>query len=445
MANRRASDWRDDRAPMPVERDAVNQRRGVGIRLRVAHVRQQRAEARAVTELNADRVLARGRVEIARQRNARMPRLAGVPDPLLRAAEDFADGHRGIGGYRHERRIGAVLQQAPHQIGEQVAMPADRRVDAAGGTRLLGDQRFVQRFAHAMQALEFVTLKAACLLDHARDGERIVRGELRIEMRPRGEQLTHAVHVTEVGHRLAGEYRIVGKPALLGALHLRIPIGALDEPHHQAAIQRLRRIACPIDHRACALLVGLDRKTVAFPTRERRISEHRGVHVEREFKPVRLLGIEIMRLGMAREFEHARRQLAQNPLARDRFIARMQRREFDRDARPVRQARTAGRLADRTNRARVALEIALRVGVGARPLAQRVVGIAELAVMRGARKCFLDVLSEHEMRAEQAHRLACRPADRRQAEPLAETFEDTLRPLARIDDTRRNAERPRRC
>ena len=97
------------------------------------------------------------------------------------------------------------------------------------------------------------------------------------------------------------------------------------------------------------------------------------------------------------------------------------------------------------NRPRVALEIALRVGVGARPLAQRVVGIAVLAVMRGARKCFLDVLSEHEMRAEQAHRLARRPADRRQAEPLAETFEDTLRPLARIDDTRRNAERPRRC
>src|SRR5436305_14591062 len=102
MANRRASDWRDDRAPMPVERDAVNQRRGVGIRLRVAHVRQQRAEARAVTEFNADRVLARGRVEIARQRNARMPRLAGVPDPLLRAAEDFAAWHRGIDGYRYE-------------------------------------------------------------------------------------------------------------------------------------------------------------------------------------------------------------------------------------------------------------------------------------------------------------------------------------------------------
>ena len=60
-------------------------------------------------------------------------------------------------------------------------MPADRRIDPAGRVRLFGDQRLVERLAHAVQALEFVSLDAARLLDHARDGERIVGGELRKE------------------------------------------------------------------------------------------------------------------------------------------------------------------------------------------------------------------------------------------------------------------------
>ena len=64
--------------------------------------------------------------------------------------------------------------------------------------------------------------------------------------------------------------------------------------------------------------------------------------------------------------------------------------------------------------------------------------------MAGARQRLLDALPEHEMRAEQPHRLARRGAHGRQAEPLAERFEDVLRRLARLDDARRQAERPRR-
>jgi hypothetical protein len=40
-----------------------------------------------------------------------------------------------------------------------------------------------------MQALELVTLHAAGILDHARHGERIVGGELRIEPRPAASSL----------------------------------------------------------------------------------------------------------------------------------------------------------------------------------------------------------------------------------------------------------------
>ena len=50
-----------------------------------------------------------------------------------------------------------------------------------------------------------------------------------------------ASHVTEIGHRLAGEHRIIGEPALLRPLDLGVPIGALDQPHRQPAVERRRR------------------------------------------------------------------------------------------------------------------------------------------------------------------------------------------------------------
>ncbi len=71
-------------------------------------------------------------------------------------------------------------------------MTADRRVDPAGRLRQFGEQQLVEHLAHAVQALELVAFDAAGILDHARDGERIVGGELRIEARPRGQELARA-------------------------------------------------------------------------------------------------------------------------------------------------------------------------------------------------------------------------------------------------------------
>ena len=69
-------------------------------------------------------------------------------------------------------------------------MTADRRVDAAARARgNVGEQRLVEHLAHAVQALELEAVDAAGILDDARDGQRIVGGELRIEARPRGQQL----------------------------------------------------------------------------------------------------------------------------------------------------------------------------------------------------------------------------------------------------------------
>ena len=151
-------------------------------------------------------------IKVARQRNFAVARLLRVGDAALRPAQNFRDRHVRIGGDRDERRIGAVLQKPPHQISEQIAIAADRRIDAAGGVGKFGEQRIVERFAHAVEPLKLETLDAAGVFDHAGDGERVMGGELRKQPSARGEQFFDAGHVAEVGHGLAGEHRIIGKP-----------------------------------------------------------------------------------------------------------------------------------------------------------------------------------------------------------------------------------------
>ena len=70
-----------------------------------------------------------------------------------RIGEQILVGQILVGELVDEGGIGAVLQQPPDQIGEQVAMAADRRVDA-GMIALLADQALVEPLAHAVQPLE---------------------------------------------------------------------------------------------------------------------------------------------------------------------------------------------------------------------------------------------------------------------------------------------------
>ena len=96
------------------------------------------------------------------------------------------DRHARIGRHRHEGGVGAVLQEPAHEIGEEVAVAADRRVGAAGGARMVLDQAAVERLAHAVQALELVAVDAARALDDRGDRERVVGGELRVDARAAG-------------------------------------------------------------------------------------------------------------------------------------------------------------------------------------------------------------------------------------------------------------------
>jgi hypothetical protein len=101
-----------------------------------------------------------------------------------------------------------------------------------------------------------------------------------------------------------------------------------------------------VDHLRSALLIGLDGKTKPVPAIQRRIGEGAVDHIEREFQPVDLLGIdreiELMRLGHLRKPDEVGHQFRENLVAVGGEISRMQRRELDRDARAVRQL-AAGR------------------------------------------------------------------------------------------------------
>ena len=129
-ADRRAVDWHvARRVPMPlpsIERlglGAHSRRRFPRAALRARRGRRTRRRANCARS---------GPIEVARQRQLRMPRACRPTDDVGRAPQQRRDRHVGIGGDRDEGRVGAVLEQAAHEIGEQVAMAADRRIGAAG-------------------------------------------------------------------------------------------------------------------------------------------------------------------------------------------------------------------------------------------------------------------------------------------------------------------------
>src|SRR3546814_17936562 len=94
-----------------------------------------------------------GLVEIARQRDRRMPRAAHRLHLLDRIGEQFLVRFMLIGELVDEARISAVLEQPPHEIGEQILLPDHRRVDAAP-VIVLPHQPFVPPGAPAVKRLE---------------------------------------------------------------------------------------------------------------------------------------------------------------------------------------------------------------------------------------------------------------------------------------------------
>src|SRR5208337_1741422 len=97
----------------------------------------------------------------------------------------------------------------------------------------------------------------------------------------------------DVAMHLAGEDGEAFEAVDLRALDLRIPVGALDEAHHQPARRAAREIDEPVDDEGAALAIGLDDEAEAVPARKFGVEAKRLQKVERQVEPVGLLGVDV--------------------------------------------------------------------------------------------------------------------------------------------------------
>ena len=390
---------------------------------RVLQRAAERFEDVLVRQVEAARVAPHAAVQLGRPHDRRMRRAersALLSDPargLDRIGDQLVDVDVRVGDAIDERRVGAVLQQAADQVCEQRLVGADRRIDAArpaepavGARR---DDVGVQRLAHSVQALEFVQSAVRVVPRQRRDGGqrvRVVGRELRVDRIRRGEQLAGAGEIRDVGVALAREDRVVVEAVDLRALDLAVPVRAFDEPDHQTMPAAAREVDQVRKDCRAALLVGLHDETDAMPAVERGLHAEALEQVEGKVEALGLLGIDVeadvVRTRHRRELAQARIELVEDTPALRAEVARMQRRELDRDARALVDTAAGRSLADRIDRVAIRRQVALRVGLGQRRLAEHVVRIAEALALAppGAHQRLLDRLAGDELLAHQPHR-----------------------------------------
>ncbi len=361
-------------------------------------------------------------VDVHRQRDARMRDRGEAAHALAGVGDQLAHRHALVHHAVDEAGVGAVLEQPPHQVGQQVLMRADRRVDTAGHVQLvLADHLGVQVGAHAVQALVFVRAALRQVM-HGGDGVRIVGGELRIDQLAAGmEQAPRAGQVRHVGVRLARVHRVARQSVFLRTLDLGVPVGALHQPHVPAAICRTRGFDQPVDHERRALGVRLHHDAQAVPAVQRGMCEHVADDVQRQFQPFGLLGVHRQRDAVPhrqlRQLQQLRGQLAARARALGHLIARMQRGQLHRDRGCLRVVGERAARADRSDRVAVVLLVAFGGFAGQRGLAEHVVRVTveRVFLLRAAVQCLVDAAPHHELVAHDAHGLAHRQADRRLA------------------------------
>ncbi|GAV34483.1 hypothetical protein ROTAS13_02150 [Roseomonas sp. TAS13] len=417
-----------ERRGAPVLRRAVPQRRG------------QPGQLGLVAQVQSEGVRPFRAEEATRKRDMRVGRARRLFRRHLRGGIGGQRLHRhgGILDAVHEGGIGAVLQQAAHEIGEQRLMRADRRVDAAGAVQLSRpDHLLVERLPHAVQALELMVADAETLAGQGVDagqGLGIVRGELREDGVARLQQLPRAGEVGDIRVPLAREDGEVLQPVDLRALDLAVPVGALHQPDHQPVAGTPREVDHEVQHEGRALLVGLHHEAEAVPSGQRGVEAEGLQDVQREVEPVGLLGIDVqpdvVALRQPGQQGHARQQLRHHPVALRPRIARMQRRELDGDARPLIDPAPRRRLPDRMDRRLVVAVVALRIGGGGRGLAQHVVGIAEALRLHlpGPHQGLGDGLAGDELLAHHPHRQIDALADHRLPAPCDQPCQRVRQP-----------------
>ena len=143
-------------------------------------------------------------------------------------------------------------------------MFTNRRIDPAWYFVVRNDL-VVQRIAHAVQALEFVTGAIRCHFQNGGGCVSVVRGKHRINAVAVFQQFTGTGLIGHVGRRLAAEYREVVVAFDLADLHFAVPIGAFNQAHHQLAADPDRQFTQPFNQRQTTFGISLNRQTKPFP------------------------------------------------------------------------------------------------------------------------------------------------------------------------------------
>jgi len=227
---------RKDRVRLTRRGKPLAERTGVRERcLRPGHAADKCIAFGGTAEFDSLRVAAAVAIKIDRQRDGAIDCMMPVVEDFCRTFQHGFDGNGSIANNRYEGRIGTVFEKTAHKIGQQVLVSADGGVDPGRKAVALA-YGLVETFAHAMKALELVTLgRPSGKLDDLRDRQGIVGGKLRVENVPCCKHTLGAAQIGQIGCRLAGENRIPVDTLFLGTLDFRVPVGALDETHHQLA------------------------------------------------------------------------------------------------------------------------------------------------------------------------------------------------------------------
>ena len=365
-----------------------------------------------------------------------------------RTPQQIFNRHLRVSRHRHKRGIGAVFQQAAHEIGQQFTMSAHRRIGPAGQIRILGEKMPVQRVSHAVQPLEFITLRAFGLGQQRRNRQGVMGGKLRIEPRAGGKQAARTGLITQIRHRLACKHRIVGKTTLLCTLDLAVPISAFHQTHHHAAIESLCQIITPIDDAHGAFLIGLYCQAEPVPSRKRGIGKHSADDIKRQFQPIRLLGInrkiQIIGFGLPRQIQQNGAQLFHDLRMGGGLVTRMQSRQFNRNTRTVRQGPVTCPFANHGNCLMVRRLVMAGILIGAGTLAQHVIRIPKQLPFGagGAAQGLFNGLPQHEMLAQQTHGLTHGNAQGRQTNAFAQLADQIIRRFARTNNPCRQPQGP---
>ena len=263
----------------------------------------KRAQAMFIAQVQAAGIASAGfaidAVQIARQRNflVRCPQRRNGAGHLNWIGNQRIDIYAVVADLIDKRGIGAVFQQASHQIGQQCFVCANRRINAAGAIQLFAADHFgIQRFAHAMQTLEFVLARiviVSCQVINGSQRLRIVRGKLRVYGVGRRQQFACARQIGNIGVDLARIHWIAFQAVQLRAFDFGIPVGALDQADHQAMAGAAAKINDVINDMRRAFLIGLDHKADAVPAFEFTGRAKRFQQIQGELKPIGFFGVDV--------------------------------------------------------------------------------------------------------------------------------------------------------